>query len=394
MTDPGDFVGRLHRALDASPPYALPTVVSAVLAEALGAKEVTLLPADYGEVTLERVSTDAAAADDGGSVPIDGSVAGEAFLTQELGEEPDASGLRIYVPVSVRAERLGVLEILLPDEPSAELREQLQRGAIVVGYVVSTARRYTDLFERVRRRRDLILAAEIQWELLPVLAYEGDELSVAGALEPAYAIAGDSFDYAIEHDHLHMAITDGMGHGVRAALLGSLAVAALRHARRRGHDILAQAKEASQVVHDQFGGDQFVTATVASVDVPKDEMRIVNAGHPQPWLARGDSVHALDLYADFPLGLFPGVDYQEQVLRLEPGDRVLLVSDGVIEAASPDGEEFGDERLVELIAATRAEAPPEAVRRITRAVIDHRQVPLRDDATVVCLDWRPRYRDI
>jgi len=118
-----DFAGRLHRALDAAPPYALPTVVSAVLAEAVGAKDVALLLADYGEVTLERVPADPATADDGGSVPIDGSTAGKAFRTQEESEEPDASGLRLYVPVTVRAERLGVLEILLPDEPSAALRE-------------------------------------------------------------------------------------------------------------------------------------------------------------------------------------------------------------------------------------------------------------------------------
>jgi serine phosphatase RsbU (regulator of sigma subunit) len=386
-----DFVGRLHRALDAAPPYALPTVVSAVLAEAVGAKEVDLLLADYGEVTLERVASDVPA-DDGGSIPVDGTPAGRAFLTQEPIDGPDDMGLRLLLPVTVRAERLGVLDVLLPESPSASLREELQRAAIVIGYAVATARRYTDLFERVRRRRDLILAAEIQWELLPVLAYEADELSVAGALEPAYAIAGDSFDYAVEADLLHVAITDGMGHGLRAALLGSLAVAALRHARRRGRDVLAQVKEASQVVHDQFGGDQFVTGTVATLDVRSGQMRVVNAGHPQPWLAQRGGVTALDLYADFPLGLFPGVDYREQTVSLEPGDRVLLVSDGVIEAASPDGEEFGDERLKELITDTRAQRPVEAVRRITRAVIDHRQVPLRDDATVVCLDWRPRHR--
>jgi serine phosphatase RsbU (regulator of sigma subunit) len=285
-----------------------------------------------------------------------------------------------------------VLDILLPEPPSAALREELQRAAIVIGYVVATARRYTDLFERVRRRRDLILAAEIQWELLPVLAYEADELSVAGALEPAYAIAGDSFDYAVEADCLQVAVTDGMGHGLRAALLGSLAVAALRHARRRGRGVLAQVKEASHVVHDQFGGDQFVTGDVASLDVPTGQMRIVNAGHPQPWLAHGHDVAALELYPDVPLGLFPGVEYREQTVSLEPGDRILFVSDGVIEATSPDGDEFGDERLKEVIADTRTQQPTEAVRRITRAVIDHRQVPLRDDATVVCLDWRPRHR--
>jgi serine phosphatase RsbU (regulator of sigma subunit) len=386
-----DFVGRLHRALDAAPPYALPTVVSAVLAEAVGAKGVDLLLADYGEITLERVASDVTT-DDGGSIPIDGTPAGRVFLTQEAVDVADDMGLQLLLPVTVRAERLGVLEVLLPEPPSAPLREDLQRAAIVIGYAVATARRYTDLFERVRRRRDLILAAEIQWELLPVLAYEADELSVAGALEPAYAIAGDSFDYAVEADRVHVAITDGMGHGLRAAMLGSLAVAALRHARRRGRDVLAQVKEASQVVHDQFGGDQFVTGTVATLDVPSGQMRVVNAGHPQPRLAQRDGVTVLDLFADFPLGLFPGVDYREQTVSLEPGDRVLLVSDGVIEATSPDGDEFGDERLKELITDTRAQRPAEAVRRITRAVIDHRQVPLRDDATVVCLDWRPRHR--
>jgi serine phosphatase RsbU (regulator of sigma subunit) len=382
-----DFAGRLHRALDAAPPYALPTVLSAVLAEAVGAKEVSLLLADYGEVSLERVSHED---DDAGSLPIDGTEAGAAFRAQSPTEEADDSGQRVYLPITVRAERLGVLDVLLPDSPTAARREQLQRAAIVVAYVIATARRYTDLFERVRRRRDLILAAEIQWELLPVLAYEGDEFSVAGVLEPAYAIAGDSFDYAVEVDHLHVAITDGMGHGLRAALLGSLAVAALRHARRRGRNVLSQVKEASQVVHDQFGGDQFVTGSVASVDVPTGEMTIVNAGHPQPWLWRGGHVEELALFADYPMGLFPGVDYRAQKFALEPDDRMLFVSDGVVETTGPDGEEFGNERLADVITGTRSQVPAEAARQITRAVIDHSQARLGDDATVVCLDWRPQ----
>src|SRR5204862_620547 len=140
-----------------------------------------------------------------------------------------------------RAERLGVLDVLLPEPPSEQLHESLSQAATIVGYVIVTARRYTDLFEKVRRRRDLILAAEIQWELLPVLAFDCTAFAVAGALEPAYSIAGDSFDYAVEAEHLHVAVTDGMGHGLRAALLGSLAVSALRHARRRERNVLQQA---------------------------------------------------------------------------------------------------------------------------------------------------------
>jgi serine phosphatase RsbU (regulator of sigma subunit) len=364
-------------------------VVSAVLAEAVGAKDVGIFLADYGEITLERVTVDP---DDSASVAVDGTLAGHAFLTQEPVEVPDDNGRRVYFPVTVRAEHLGVLDVLLPEAPSGDRREELQRAAIVIGYVVATARRYTDLFERVRRRRDLILAAEIQWELLPVLAYDADELSVAGALEPAYAIAGDSFDYAVESDHLHVAITDGMGHGLRAAMLGSLAVSALRHARRRNGGVLTQVKEASQVLHDQFGGDQFVTGTVLNLDAATGEMTVVNAGHPQPWLLRGAQASELGLFADYPLGLFPGVDYRQQAVALEPGDRIVLVSDGVLEAADRNDEEFGSERLGALIVETREQPPPVLVRRVTRAILDHRQQPLRDDATVVCLDWRSERR--
>ena len=96
-----DFVGRLHRALDVAPPYALPAVTSAVLAEAVGAKDVGLMLADYGEVTLERVSSDVSS-EDHDSVPIDGSTAGEAFLSQTLTEAADDSGQRLYIPAEVR----------------------------------------------------------------------------------------------------------------------------------------------------------------------------------------------------------------------------------------------------------------------------------------------------
>jgi serine phosphatase RsbU (regulator of sigma subunit) len=381
-----DFVGTLHGALDAAAPYALPAVLSTRLQEAVGAKDVRLLLADYGERFLELVP--GGPDEDGQSVPIDGTRVGDVFRSQEPVVAADEQGHRLYLPVTVRAERLGVLEILLPALPPDDLHESLAQAAIVVGYVIATARRYTDMFEKVRRRRDLILAAEIQWELLPVLAYDCPEFAVAGALEPAYAIAGDSFDYAVEADHLQVAITDGMGHGLRAALLGSLAVSALRHARRRERGVLQQFKEANQVVHDQFGGDQFVTGTVLDVEMATGEATAVNAGHPQPWLVRAARIAELSLYPDFPLGLFNGVDYRQQTFSLEPGDRLLLVSDGVIEATDPQENQFGTERLVEVIRASLGDRPTEVVRRITGAVLEHRQVELRDDATVVCLDWR------
>ncbi|MBV9413056.1 MAG: serine/threonine-protein phosphatase [Acidimicrobiia bacterium] len=385
-----DFVGRLHRALDAAPPYAIPGVVASTLEEAVGATDVALLLVDYSERMLERVPA-GAAGNYAGSIPVEGTPAGKAFV----GEEPRASvgveandGYHLYVLVSVRAERLGVLDVLLPETPSPEQRDALERAAGVIGYVVATARRYTDLFERVRRRRDLILAAEIQWELLPVLAYDANDVAVAGALEPAYAIAGDSFDYAVEADRLQVAITDGMGHGLRAALLGSLAITCLRHARRRDRGVRAQIEEANQVLFDQFGGEQFVTGIVLEIDAHRGAVTAVNAGHPRPWLLRGDRAAEVNLYADFPLGLFPDAPYREQPFVVQPGDRMLLISDGVVEATDPGSQEFGTQRLRNLLLETRDLQPPEVVRQITTAVIEHRQQALRDDATVVCVEWR------
>src|SRR5439155_4458550 len=104
--------------------------------------------------------------------------------------------------------------------------------AQVLAYVPTGARRYTDRFETLGSRRDLGLAAEIQWELLPVLAYELPRFSIAGALEPAYDIGGDTFDYAVSAQQLSVSITDAVRHGLRAAMLSSPAVSAMRNTRR------------------------------------------------------------------------------------------------------------------------------------------------------------------
>src|ERR671920_752373 len=141
--------------------------------------------------------------------------------------------LVVYLPVSVRAERLGVLAVTLRGTGlDREVGEVLDDVVRVLGYVLTGARRYTDRFEMLRRRRELGLAAEIQWELLPSLAFELPAFSVAGTVEPAYEIGGDNFDYAVSAHRLTVAVSDAAGHGLRAALLASLSCTAMRNARR------------------------------------------------------------------------------------------------------------------------------------------------------------------
>jgi serine phosphatase RsbU (regulator of sigma subunit) len=185
-----------------------------------------------------------------------------------------------------------------------------------------------------------------------------------------------------------VSVTDAMGHGLQAALLAGLAVAALRNARSHPAGLLEQVDHANRALHTQFGGERFVTGQVLRLDVPGGSGAVVNAGHPPPRRVRGDRVEPVGLDADLPLGLDPDTVYQVQRLTLEPGDRLVLLSDGVLEAAPEGGSAYGAGRLDEVLRASRELAPYEVARLVVRGVITHRAGDLADDLTVVCLDWR------
>jgi serine phosphatase RsbU (regulator of sigma subunit) len=281
-----------------------------------------------------------------------------------------------------------VLEVRLDTQPSPGMVAELERVATALALALAAAGRATDAVELARRGRPLSLPAEIQWELLPRLALEAPEYAVAGALEPAYEVGGDTFDYAAQPEALTVSVTDAMGHGLQAALLAGLAVAALRNARRRPAGLLEQVDHANRALHAQFGGERFVTGQVLRVDVPGGSGAVINAGHPLPRRVRGDQVEAVGLDADLPFGLDPATVYQVQQLKLMPGDRVVLLSDGVLEAAPEGGSAYGADRLDEALRASRALPPYEVARLVVREVIAHRAGDLADDLTVVCLDWR------
>ena len=382
-----ELVGRLLPALDEAFPTDLLGVLGGFLAEHAAAESVDLLLADYELELLVRVRGDEPAASEV-SMPVTGTDAGRAFSTQSVVTVPEPPLTTVYVPVSLRAERLGVLRVRLAGPVPADALSGLLQVATVVAYVVFGANRFTDMYEQARRRKPLALDAEMQWNLLPVRAFAGPHFELAGQLMPAYDVGGDSFDYSVESGVLHLALTDAMGHGLQASLLDTLAVSALRNSRRAGASLAEQAQEAQAALLGQFPPVTFVAAFLACIDLDSGRVAVVNAGHPTGCLLRDGQLTRVTLRAQTPLALSPDTRYEVQHFTLEPGDRLVLFSDGVTDAAPAGGESFGEDRLDGVLLATATLPPHEAVRQVLRTVATYQGDNFRDDATALCLDWR------
>lgn len=383
-----DLIARLLMSLDDAWPTAIVDVVADLLHEAFGARRVELLVIDYDLTILTALPREGAPT--GPSLAVEGSDAGEAFRMQEIVQISSPQGTRLFIPVTLRAEQLGVLAIELPPETSAaDLLPDLAHIGVCLAHVLRAVVPLSDVLEGARRHEPMALAAEMQWALMPIRALQSDIFSIAGQLVPAYEVGGDMFDYALGVGSLLVTATDAMGHGLRASLLTTLAVNTLRNARRSGCSIDAQAVQADHTLNSQFGGDQYVTALILQADLATGQVQAVNAGSPPAyWIADG-IVKKVWLEPDLPLGLFGSTSYAIQHFTLGHGERVVVVSDGVLDAEpAAGGEPYGDRRLEGALLATRQLPPAEAVRMLAGGVRRYRGTHLRDDATIVCLDWK------
>lgn len=332
---------------------------------------------------------------------IDATVAGRAYQLVEVLTQPNSNGsTRVWLPLIDGTERLGVLAVSLDqadlDSLDGMLGRRLRRLAALFAEIVVTKSAYSDTIVRLRRRAEMGLAAELQWSLLPPLTFAGGHVTVAGALEPAYEVAGDALDYAVDAGHASAAVFDGMGHGLRSSQLATIAVAAYRNARRSGAGLLATTTVVHETLLDAFGGAVFTTGALVELNTETGVLSWINAGHPHPLLLRDNRlVKTLTCPPTPPLGLHLGADVSRPDFtvcqeRLEPGDRVLLYTDGVTEARSPGGEFFGEQRLTDLLSRNLAAGLPipETMRRVVRALLEHQESQLTDDATLLLLEWR------
>ncbi|WP_217142775.1 PP2C family protein-serine/threonine phosphatase [Streptomyces sp. AC627_RSS907] len=328
-------------------------------------------------------------------LPVDGSLAGWAYRTQSLRvEESETGGVTAWLPLLDGAERLGVLAVHASALTAATLTRS-RALASLLAMMISSKRAFEDSLVRHTRTEQMRLPSEMLRAFLPPRTIGNAHVVSTAVLEPAYEIGGDAFDHSLTRTTLHVAVIDSMGHDLASGLTSAVALAACRNARRNGAD-LPELVESVDDALSRWLPDQYCTAVLAQLEFETGLLRWSNCGHPAPLLIRGEQllVDALAREADPPMGvparMYPGPRLTHET-RLEPGDRVMVYTDGVTEARTREEELFGLERFADYVIRAMAggELAPETLRRLIHSILDSQTGRLRDDATILMFEWRP-----
>jgi hypothetical protein len=387
-----DTLNELLRRTYLSAPSDLAAVI-AEQARPLGASDVVLYLIDYEQRMLVPLADPTR--EDLKPLSVEGTIAGRAFRTTSVlrSSSEGGKGERLWLPLLDGTERMGVIDMAFDHGPIPERTALLcERYSHLTAMLIATKAKYGDAFEVPRRRQPMTIASELMWQLAPPLVFATDRLVLAAMLEPCYDNGGDALDYAVNDGVLHVGIFDAMGHGLAAAGVAAFALSAYRHSRRRGYGLLETYASMDAAVRDQFPGDRYVTAVIAQLHLETGRLTWVSAGHPPPLVIRHARLtRTLSAPPAAPLGIpleGPPAELAEE--SLEPGDLLLLYTDGLTEARQRNGEMFtvpGLGQFVEREAAA-GQTAPETLRRLRQTIVERQAGELKDDATAVLVEWR------
>ncbi len=388
-----DFGAALRMSRNDDPGRVTEILVRA--ARGLRASDVVVYLIDFGQTVLQPLPDRTVHPDLPMTEDVATTLAGRCFRDQCIVTAKRDDGIRIWAPVIEGSDRTGVLAVTVAAADDATFTACEELG-LFAGYLIAAQARCTDMYNLHRRRRNMSLAASMQWDLLPPLVMNTGAVSIAGLLEPAYDVGGDCFDYALNGPTFDFVIMDAMGHGIASSVIASLAMGSYRYDRREGRALEVIHRNLSSTIASYYRDASFSTGVLGRLDVATGMLSWTNAGHPVPLLIRGGHVVKQLVCPPTPPWGTLMRDPTVATESLEPGDFVLLYTDGVSEAHTPGGEHFGLERLIDLIdrSASELQRPQQILHTLIRAVSDHLKGDPHDDATFVLLRWDGPKNDV
>jgi len=269
--------------------------------------------------------------------------------------------------------------------------EMLAVFAAQAAVSIERARLTRELLDRRRLEKELAIAREIQASFLPKRSPEVPGFDLAGATQPHDEVGGDYFDFIRVSDaRLGIAIADVSGKGIPAALIMAGFRMSLLAEIRNEFTMRAVMRKVNSLLHESTERDKFVTLFYGVLDWKNRSLSFSNAGHNPPLLLRADGRVQYLLEGGVALGVLPDARYEERPVALQPGDVLLLYTDGVSEAELPTGEQFGTERLERCLKRVAGGTAHEILKGVVdevTACAGERGV--NDDLTLVVVKVRP-----
>jgi serine phosphatase RsbU (regulator of sigma subunit) len=323
---------------------------------------------------------------------------GKSVLTADAQHDPRYAsqtmallGVRSVMAVPLNIDINDVFGIIYADSPTSEatFSEEhlniLTTLASVASIRVENARLLEERFERERMERELELATEIQQTFQPSAPPVMDDYEFQGISFSCYEIGGDYYDFiALHNDNMLIALGDVSGKGTAAALLMSSLHASIHSQVTAKTSLLDTVTSVNQYLAENTPTNRFVTLFIAELDPKSGMLKYINAGHNPPIVGRADGkVEQLDA-GGFPLGLMPAAEYEVGSVHLASGDSLVIYSDGVSEANNLNEDEFGMERLTDVISKNIKASASGMRDKIESALSDFTQTaPANDDITLV-----------
>lgn len=310
-----------------------------------------------------------------------GSVAlsGTPIISNDVRTDPvyvnarDRTRSEMVAPIISNDEVIGCFD-LESDELNAYSGDDLEVLMLLasqVAIIIEKVMLHEQLIEKKRLEGQLEVAREVQLALLPAKDPSLEGFDISGYNFPTEEVSGDYYDWVrVYEDQIGIVIADVSGKGVPAAILMAFLRASLRAASHIGYATHISMAKVNYLLWESIERNQFVTAFYAILDASTRTLSYSNAGHNPPLLikANGDA-RFLDS-GEQPLGMFQGTRYHEYHVVFEPGDVFVLYTDGATEAQSPEGEEFGRDRLVEAVSESLDKPAREMIASIQMAVLD------------------------